>query len=212
MPSAVHSRSACVHQSKVGVGLTGLRVPSQGLTDVETTLLHFPVSVRDGGPPAGAGLVSRVSSPTTSLTLRSGGVEVKVNSGSGSEILLATKVSLGSPDDPPICGLPQAACDSETRALREQVQSKLEVCSALGKRALSRSRRQQFDACVAELTSLEANMTLQADSCAALPAPCNGRGNCTAGICSCEESWYGVACSVQPSCRYWDGNQLPETT
>ena len=131
---------------------------------------------------------------------------MQVPTGSGTEILLATKVTLGSAFDPPICGIPQAACDNATRVLREQVASKLEVCSALGKRAIRRSVRIQFDACIVELNALEANMTQQADSCAALPAPCSGRGNCTEGVCSCEESWYGVACSVQPSCRYWDVN------
>ena len=121
--------------------------------------------------------------------------------GSGTEILLATKVTLGSASDEPICGIPQAACDNATRVLREQVASKLEACSALGKRAIRRSVRIQFDACIIELNALEANMTQQADSCAALPAPCNGRGNCTEGVCSCEESWYGAACSVQPNGR-----------
>ena len=80
---------------------------------------------------------------------------MQVPTGSGTEILLATKVTLGSAFDPPYCGIPQAACDNATRVLREQVASKLEVCSALGKRAIRRSVRIQFDACIVELNALE---------------------------------------------------------
>ena len=53
----------------------------QGLTDVETTILHFPNSIRDAGPPAAVGLTSVVASPATSLLLRSNGVDVKVRNG-----------------------------------------------------------------------------------------------------------------------------------
>jgi len=61
----------------------------QGRSAVETTLIHFPVSIRDGGPPPGRGQQSQVVSGATSLTLRSGGAELSVPTGSGQELLIA---------------------------------------------------------------------------------------------------------------------------
>lgn len=57
---------------------TGFVVPStlpalEGVDAVEVSIIVFPVAIRDGGPPTGRGLVSRVASPSTSLTLRSNG-------------------------------------------------------------------------------------------------------------------------------------------
>ena len=102
-------------------GAQGFVLPSnlpalEGLDSVDTTVLHFPVSIRDGGPPPARGQISQVVSPSTSLTLRSNGVEIPVanqnsgSSGGGSssgEILLATRVQLGESNSS-ACGFVEA--------------------------------------------------------------------------------------------------------
>lgn len=78
-------------------------------------------------------------------------------------------------------------------------------CAAFAKRSLrGGAAAAQAAQCIAQLKEIDVNLTAQAAHCAALPLPCNGRGNCTEGQCVCMPTWYGTQCETQPTCRYWD--------
>ena len=189
---------------------SGIVIPSglpalQGFDSVETTLVTFPSSIRDGGPPVGRGLISRVASPTTSLTLRYQGAELKVPSGSGNpDILISSAVVLGESNSS-LCGAFEAECDNTTRSMQREADAEAVRCAALAKKSLRGGEAaNEAAACISRLHELDANLTAQAARCAALPEPCNGRGACIDGRCVCDDTWYGAQCETQPSCRYWD--------
>lgn len=120
-----------------------------------------------------------------------------------SQILIATRVTLSyNPNATAACGGRERECDEATAALQQEADELQARCERLAKKTVrggSASRR--VEACLAELNSLDANLTAQAQRCATLPAPCGGRGNCTEGVCVCDPSWYGPQCETQPSCR-----------
>ena len=178
----------------------------RGIGSVETTVLYFPKSIRDGGAPASRGLRSTVVSPATSLSLRVNGSELKVPTGSGQEILIKTRVVLGNPNATSECTEDLGpACDNVTTATQAEIDALALECEVKAKRAVRPGKaRAEVDACLAVLEELDANLTAQAAHCAALPMPCNGRGECNDGLCVCAPSWYGPQCEVQPACKFWD--------
>lgn len=202
---------------EIGNETIGFALPTslptlRSLDVVDSTLIYFFSSLRDGGPPSTPGHLSAVVSPAMSLVLKANGSEVAVPRG-GPEIFIAFPAVLSRPNETRACVADGPACDNETVALQSQVDVLQAHCSLLSRAALRPGRtRADATACLAELIALDANLTAQAARCTSLPMPCNGRGMCTDGQCICEPPWNGPQCDVQPSCKFWDEDRLSWST
>jgi len=153
--------------------------------------------------------VTVLDSAVTTLTLLddSGTVDVA----SPNAAVFRIPFSLRSPNPSELeCGRPQEACDNETIRLQRQVTSKEEECDQLGAKAVW--GRGEFDACRETMLALDANLSYHvANICKRLPAPCSGRGNCTAesppsiiDTCTCNPGWSGAQCDEERLCRFYD--------
>jgi hypothetical protein len=171
----------------------------QGLSSVDAVLAVFEVNPLGPGQPM-AGVLTKAISPLTSFSLLAGGQELAVK---GSKVVsfdlnydLATYTAAEL-----ACGGPHADCDAATEALQANVSAVVARCQRLAKGALFGST--ELNACISYAKALDANLTAHVATCTALPAPCNGRGNCTEAGCNCTDGWSGAQCDSQSLCKYW---------
>eukprot|EP00966_Prymnesium_polylepis_P226488 5239028-Prymnesium_polylepis.1 len=63
---------------------------------------------------------------------------------------------------------------------------------------------ERYAECAARFDQLTAEAAAANSSCAELPPPCNGHGQCIDGQCVCDVGTHGGQCEAAPNCSFWD--------